>query len=214
MNQPMVSCIMPTANRQKYIPYAIKYFLTQDYPNAEIIIVDDGTESVASLLPQDQRIKYFYTAPLGTVGVKRNFACSQAQGEIIMHWDDDDWHANDWISQQVKHLISSGADICGIEHVHFFSPVNDTLWTGTVMNRNNPYTDPWLNGATLAYWKSFWLAHPFKDKQTGEDTHFVATPGAKVFAHDYIDGFVAILHADNTTTKFFENPAHKRNSSD
>ena len=120
MNQLLVSCIMPTANRQKYIPIALNHFLAQDYPNKELVIIDDGKESIALLLPDDPRIKYFYTEPLGTVGIKRNFACNKAKGEIIMHWDDDDWYANDWISRQVHFLSTSDADICGIEHTHFF----------------------------------------------------------------------------------------------
>ncbi|MBB5637823.1 glycosyltransferase involved in cell wall biosynthesis [Pedobacter cryoconitis] len=211
MNQPLVSCIMPTANRQKYISFALNYFLAQDYPNRELVIIDDGNESIVHLLPDDKRIKYFYTKPLGTIGVKRNFACNKAKGEIIMHWDDDDWYANDWISKQVYFLSNSEADICGIEHTHFFSPVTDTLWMGTAMNRNNPSNpEQWINGATLAYWKSFWLTHPFKDLQTGEDDHFITKSGARVFAHDYIDGFIAVLHSRNTTTKYFENPRHKR----
>ncbi len=210
MNHPLVSCIMPTADRPKYVPLAIKYFQLQDYPNKELIIVDDGKESLASLIPEDSRILYDYTRPLGKIGTKRNYACEKANGEIIMHWDDDDWHAEDWISKQVKFLISSKADVCGIEHVNFYSPVTDTLLKGTALNRNNPYNRPWLNGATLAYWKSFWASHPFEDRQTGEDDHFVRNPGTKVYAHDYIDGFIALLHASNTTTKFFENPAFKK----
>lgn len=210
MNQPLVSCIMPTANRQKYIPFALSHFLGQDYPNAELVIIDDGKESIAPLLPEDSRIKYFYTEPLGTIGIKRNFACSKTKGEIIMHWDDDDWYAADWISRQVNYLFSSGADICGVEHIHFFSPVTDTLWVGTALNRNNPSSpEQWLAGATLAYWKTFWAEHPFIDSQTGEDDNFIKTPGAKVFAHEYIDGFVAVLHPRNTTVKYFENPRHK-----
>lgn len=211
MNQPFVSCIMPTADRHKYIPFAIRYFLEQDYPNKELIIIDDGKESILPFIPEDPNIFYYYSAPLGTVGLKRNYACNKANGEIIMHWDDDDWHASDWISIQVKFLISSNADICGIEHVNFYSPINDTLLKGTALNRNNPHNRAWLNGATLAYWKSFWIAHPFEDRQTGEDDHFVRNPGTNVYAHDYIDGFIALLHSGNTTTKFFENPALKKN---
>lgn len=210
MNQPLVSCIMPTANRQKYIPFALNHFLSQDYKNVELVIIDDGKNSIAPLLPDDPRIKYHYTEPLGTIGAKRNYACNMSEGEIIMHWDDDDWYASDWITRQVEYLYSSGADICGIEHIHFFSPVTDTLWVGTAMNRNNPSNpDQWLSGATLAYWKSFWVTHPFKDLQTGEDDNFITKSGAKVFAHEYIDGFVAILHPRNTTVKYFENPRHK-----
>jgi len=208
---PLVSCIMPTANREKYVPFAISYFLYQDYINSELVIIDDGNISMSDIIPDHPRIRYFYTTPIGTIGLKRNYACKKARGEIIMHWDDDDWHATDWISQQVKFLINSGADICGIEHVHFFSPITDTLWLGTTLNRNNPAViKKWLNGATLAYWKSFWETHPFNDRQTGEDDDFILESGAKVFAHDYIDGIVVLLHPRNTSVKYFENKKHKK----
>lgn len=205
---PLVSCITPTANRQKYLPSAIKYFLHQDYPNKEMVIIDDGVDSMVSLIPENMpNIRYFYTERLGSIGIKRNYACNKANGEIIMHWDDDDWHANDWISRQVGYLLNSGADICGIEHVHFFSPVADTFWLGTALCREKA---SWLNGATLAYRKTFWASNPFMDRQTAEDDAFIRYSRAKIYAHDYIDGFVAILHPENTTVKYFENPAHKQ----
>ena len=204
---PSVSCIMPTANREKYIPLALQYFLEQDYNNKELVIIDDGENSIKDLLPEDSRIKYYYFEPIGPIGTKRNFACQRANGEIIMHWDDDDWHAKDWLSKQVYHLLHSGADITGIEHVHFYSPLADTFWEGTALNKKKA---TWLNGATLAYWKSFWSKNPFENLQTEEDDRFLRNSGAKIYAHDYIDGFVAILHPNNTTVKYFENPAHKQ----
>jgi glycosyltransferase involved in cell wall biosynthesis len=212
MTLPLVSCIMPTANREKYIPYAVKYFLHQDYPSAELIIVDDGKRSVAPLIPDHPKIRYYYTKPIGTIGLKRNHAIELAKGEIIMHWDDDDWHASDWIRRQVQFLQSSGADITGIRHVHYFSPVANTFWQGDAHNRNNPKAKVWLNGATLGYLKSYWKKHHFKDLQTGEDDDFIQHEDAKVYAHDYINGFVAILHPHNTTVKAFENLRHKKNS--
>lgn len=211
MKALLVSCIMPTANREKFIPYALDNFLKQDYPNAELVIIDDGKKSILPLLPTDPRISYFYTPPIGTIGKKRNFACKMANGEIIVHWDDDEWYAKDWISQQVYYLVTSSADISGIEFVHYYSPLTDTFLIGSALNRNNPSKPfQWLNGPTIAYWKTFWEKHPFKDLQKGEDDEFVKSAGAKTFAHDYIDGFVKILHPDNTTTKYFENAQHKR----
>jgi len=210
MNLPLVSCIMPTANRAKYIPNAIDNFLKQNYDNKELIIIDDGEQSIAFLLPQSNSIKYFYYEnKLGTIGTKRNLACSKADGDIIMHWDDDDWYAKDWITKQLHYLKESQADICGIEHVNFYSPITDTFWIGTSQNRNKGYTPQWLSGATIAYKKSFWLKHPFQDRNTGEDDAFILKSGASVFAHDYIDGFVAVLHQKNTTTKYFEHPRTK-----
>jgi len=207
MNQPLVTCIMPTANRQRYLPLAIDYFLKQDYPNAELVILDDGLESSASLIPDHESIHYFYSEPIGTIGIKRNAACEKANGEIIMHWDDDDWYAPDWISKQVNSLLTSGADITGLNRVIFFSPSMDQKF----MYEDTDEDKPWLCGATMAYRKTFWKDHSFVDLQVGEDYDFVWNSGGKIVAHNYMQGFVAILHANNTSIKPIENPKHKKN---
>lgn len=206
MNQPLVSCIMPTANRQKYIPFAVKYFLEQDYPNAELVIIDDGITPAYSIVPVHPKIRYFYSEPLGTIGVKRNHACEKAQGEIIMHWDDDDWYAKDWISKQVDALSTSGADITGLNRVIFYSPSIEKHW----MYEDKDLEKPWICGATMAYKKSFWQEHQFIDIQVGEDYDFVWNTNAKTFAMDYLDGFIAILHAHNTSIKPVEDIKHKK----
>ena len=208
MNKPLVSCIMPTANRQKYIPFALDYFLNQDYPNTELIIIDDGIESNLKIIPKDNRIKYFYIEPIGTIGMKRNYACKKTSGEIIAHWDDDEWYAKDWISQQVNFLVNSEADMCGLDFVNYFSPITDTFWRGFA---KNDYSKPqtWLNGPTIMYWRKVWEYHQYSDLQKGEDDDFIMNSGANLFAHSYLDGFVKILHPGNTTRKYFESPKHK-----
>ena len=40
LEHSMVSCIMPTYDRRKFVPQAIKYFLRQDYQNTELIVLD------------------------------------------------------------------------------------------------------------------------------------------------------------------------------
>ncbi|WP_316747212.1 glycosyltransferase family A protein [Pedobacter gandavensis] len=208
MSTPYVSCIMPTANRAKFIPLAIDNFLNQDYRNAELIIIDDGKESVWDIIPKHRRIRYFYKETVSTIGMKRNFACEEAKGEIIMHWDDDDWYAGDWISRQLTAIESSGADICGLNDILFFSPVVGKFWK--VVDKQTEH--PWLAGATMVYKKKFWQQHPFKDIQIGEDYDYIWNTGATIFAHDYVDGFVATLHAHNTTLKPFEDSRHKKHA--
>jgi len=205
---PLVSCIMPTANRQKYIPFAVKYFLQQDYPNKELVIIDDGVISSKSLIPPDPRIRYYYSNPLGTIGVKRNYACEIADGEIIVHWDDDDWYAPDWLSKQVDFLDTSKADITGLNVVIFYSPSLNKRW----LYEDTETDKPWLCGATMAYRKAFWEKHPFIDLQVGEDYDFVWNSGAKVAALNYTEGFVALLHPHNTSLKPIENPKHKKHA--
>jgi glycosyltransferase involved in cell wall biosynthesis len=208
MNTPYVSCIMPTANRQQFIPLAVNYFLNQDYRDAELVIVDDGKESIISLLPNHERVKYFHTQPLGSIGNKRNYACSKACGQVIIHWDDDDFYAQNWISKQVAALEHSKADIVGLNYIIFFSPLVNKFWE-YIDKGNEP---PWLSGATMAYRKSFWEKHPFKDIHIGEDYDYIWNSGAKIYAHDYPQGFIAILHAGNTTLKPFEDPRHKKHA--
>lgn len=90
-----LSCIMPTSDRRALVPQSIRNFLRQDYPNRELIIVDDGTDPIADLIPEDPRISYVRLPERQTIGAKRNLACERAKGKIIAHWDDDNWIA-DW----------------------------------------------------------------------------------------------------------------------
>ena len=83
---PLVTCIMPTSGRRRFVPQAIRSFLRQDYTNTELLIIDDGADSVSDCVPEDPRIRYFRLDGKLTIGAKRNFACEQARGEFIIHW--------------------------------------------------------------------------------------------------------------------------------
>ena len=63
---------MPTADRPAIVPRAIQYLLRQDYPAKELVILDDGADSVADLIPGDPRIRKLRETRRRTVGAKRN----------------------------------------------------------------------------------------------------------------------------------------------
>src|SRR5262249_55794825 len=109
--EPLVSCIMPTYNRRRFIPQAIRNFLRQNYSNLELVIVDDGAESATDCMPADPCIRYFHLDRKLTIGAKRNIACTHARGDLIAHWDDDDWYASSRIRTQVDALHKSTADV-------------------------------------------------------------------------------------------------------
>jgi hypothetical protein len=50
---------MHTYDRRDFVPQAIDCFLRQDYLGLELIVVDDGSDPVADLLPDDRRVRYF-----------------------------------------------------------------------------------------------------------------------------------------------------------
>ena len=89
---------MPTFNRRAFIPLALKRFLAQDYPNKELVIVDDGAEAIGNLVNAVPGVRYIRLNQRLSIGAKRNLACREARGELIAQWDDDDWYAPDRLS--------------------------------------------------------------------------------------------------------------------
>jgi len=112
--QPSVSCLMPTYNRRAFAARAIHYFCQQDYSNAELLILDDGENPVADLVPRDDRIRYLRMDGRGTIGHKRQLLCEAADGDVLVQWDDDDWYGASRLRRQIAPLAAGCADIAGI----------------------------------------------------------------------------------------------------
>jgi glycosyltransferase involved in cell wall biosynthesis len=202
-HMPMVSCIMPTHNRRSFVGQAIGYFLRQDYPNRELIIVDDGSEPVQDLLPDDPRLRYLRLTRERTVGAKRNMACQEARGEVIAHWDDDDWMAPWRLRYQVDSLRAAQADMCGLDQVLFFDPRGGRAWRYCYPRG----AKPWVAGGTLCYTKAFWRQHPFRDLNVGEDSHFVwSSAAARLLTLRDQTFYAALVHAGNTSPKRTTDP--------
>ena len=194
--RPLVSCVMPTADRRPWVQQSIRYFLRQDYPNRELVIVDDGIDAVEDVVPRDPCIRYKRLRGHRTLGAKRNLCVAESRGDLILHWDDDDWFADSRISRQVDALLSAGAEICGLPRMLCHDLQSRRTWLYEFRER------PWLAGNSLLYTKDFWARKPFPDEQVGEDTVFVwsqALERAAVLA-DY-EIFVAMIHGRNTSPK-------------
>lgn len=207
MQRPqLVSCIMPTADRHAFVPQAIAHFLRQDYPHKELIIVDDGVRPVADLVPAHPAIRYLRLPRRASIGAKRNLACECASGEVIVHWDDDDWMAPDWISSQVRTLRQSGAELCGLDRVLFYAPTSRLAWQYVYDGAR-----PWVCGGTLCYRREFWQRNRFPDIDVGEDNAFVWSDCAKRIAlNENAMGYIATIHRDNTSPKDTGNQRWRR----
>jgi len=96
MKKPLVTCIIPVFNGEKYIEAAIESVLNQTYKNIEIIIVDDGsTDNTLNLIEKfNGNVKYIRQSNSGS-GVARNLGISKASGDFIGFLDSDDmWDKN------------------------------------------------------------------------------------------------------------------------
>jgi ADP-heptose:LPS heptosyltransferase/glycosyltransferase involved in cell wall biosynthesis/SAM-dependent methyltransferase len=197
---------MPTANRRRFLPQAIRYFMEQDYPNKELIIADDGEEAVGDLLPKGGRIHYIRLPAKTILGEKRNRAAAEARGEVIVHWDDDDWSASWRLRYQVEQLVTSGADICGLDRIFFYAPDEARAWEYTYPAGQRP----WVYGASLAYRKAFWAAHPFPQIGVGEDAKFVWSDArAKIHVLNNPHCLIALMHDGNCSPKRTSDPRYQ-----
>ena len=97
-----ISVVIPTKDRLPYLRKAVPMFLAEAEVKEVVIVVDgctDGTlEYVRTASESDPRIRYVRLADPLVLGDKRNVACELSRGEIVAHWDDDDWYAPDRVS--------------------------------------------------------------------------------------------------------------------
>jgi glycosyltransferase involved in cell wall biosynthesis len=205
--KPLVSCIMPTYNRPHFVPHAVRYFLEQDYASKELIIVDDSPASYPFALPASDQIRYRHETRRRSLGEKRNSAIAASRGEIILHWDDDDWMARDRIARQVACLTAAGTEVCGLDRMLFYDSRSDQIW----LYQYPDVQKRWLAGGSLCYWKTLWQTRNFKSITQGEDTHFLWTrPEPAMTAMRDFQFYVAVIHGTNTCTKTLSGPCWSR----
>ena len=196
---PLVSCLMPTRDRRTYVQRAIRHFLRQTYSNRELVVVDDGDDCVEDLIPPDPRVRYHRAPRQRSLGTKRNLACSLARGELLAHWDDDDWTADDRIARQTAALLASAeAEMCGLAALRFFDPAARRAW-------EYRWTDarrPWVAGGTMLFRRRLWERKPFPELNEGEDTRYVwSLPPAAVLNVAAPELYAALVHPGNTSRK-------------
>jgi hypothetical protein len=97
--QPLVSVVLPTADRTALLRRAIESVVAQSYPHWQLLIVDDGVSHDAGMVVEsfaDGRI-HSMTSPAKGPCAARNLALSEARGELITYLDDDNIMDADWL---------------------------------------------------------------------------------------------------------------------
>jgi glycosyltransferase involved in cell wall biosynthesis len=108
MPHPLVSVIIPTYNREKYLEEAILSVINQSYITIEILVIDDGSRVnyAESICAKFSQCSYFYKEN-GGLSSARNYGVSKAKGEFIALLDDDDFWESSKIEKQVKVLLEN-----------------------------------------------------------------------------------------------------------
>jgi len=157
MKRELISIIIPTYNRSKFIKNAVHSVLNQTYKDIEIIIVDDcstdATESIIAFIG-DERLKYIKNSKNTGVAFSRNIGIKNSKGSYISFIDDDD----EWMPEKLEKQISRfkeltddyGVVYCGYgiynksgvlngeKHPEFKGSVAKKMLAGSIMGGSTP----------------------------------------------------------------------------
>jgi len=116
---PRVSVIIPTFNRAWAVGKAIDSVLAQDYPNVELIVVDDGSsDQTGALLSAYKGALLPIHQPNQGVSAARNRGVAAAAGDLIAFLDSDDYWLPGKLSEQVAFFNAHPAAlICQTEEI-------------------------------------------------------------------------------------------------
>ena len=118
-DQPLVSVCMAHWNRPHYLAQAIASIEAQDYPNIEVVVVDDCSTQPETIAYLDSLEPLFRKRGWQLLrqpenrfpGAARNRAVKAAHGEYILFMDDDNVAKPHEISTFVRVARKTGADV-------------------------------------------------------------------------------------------------------
>jgi len=121
MNHPVVSCIVPVFNGERYVREALESIHNQTYRPLEIIVVDDGSTDntkkvVTNLEFPIQYVEQFNSGP----AVTRNHGINLAKGDFVAFLDADDlWHQEKLSKQMAQFQANPELNVC-VTHLNHF----------------------------------------------------------------------------------------------
>lgn len=125
IEQPLISICLVHHNRPQLLRRALDAIAKQTYPNIEVVLVDDGSNS-ASLRQLDTIEQDFINLNLRVLrtanfylGAARNHAAQHAQGEFLIFHDDDNVSIPTQAELFVKSALHGGYDILTAQYYVF-----------------------------------------------------------------------------------------------
>ena len=192
---PLVSCVMPTYNRRRFIPQAMRCFANRTYRNAELIVLDDGERSVRSLCEGVKGVRYVRVEPTST-GAKLNLGIEAARGEIIQNLDDDDYYSPRFIETSVKRLlVNQDPERALATRCCFLSLVR----SDPVLRHCGEHR--WRTGSAMCFHRAMWRRRPFNEVDLGYDRQFMEAhaPNFELICNP--EQFIVVRHGVNTWTR-------------
>ncbi len=110
---PMVSVVICAYNAERTMRPCLESLRTIDYPNYEVVIVDDGSRDSTAEIAMDFPEYRLIRQPNKGLSIARNVGMQAARGEIIAYTDSDCVVDPHWLTLMVRTMTGSNFDGCG-----------------------------------------------------------------------------------------------------
>ena len=218
---PLVSVIVPTYNGAARIGKTLKSIIAQDYPNIEIILVNDvstdDTVNVAQrvLTEGGRPFKIIEREENGGQSAARNTGLDAAQGRYVIFFDHDDLAERNFVSLLCDEAEKKNADMvfCGYrcyfekddKYIDYPIPLSHSLLTA------EDYLKAWLqHEIILGYVWCFIFKKNFLDRtglrfpdgcRIGEDIEFVIKALSLNPCVSFVKAlsYIYVIHSDQQT---------------
>jgi len=89
---PLVSVLIPTFNRPRYLSEALASVLHQSYRSLQVIVINDGGEDISDIVnsADDSRLVFINRKENRGKAFSLNEALARAEGKYVAYLDDDD----------------------------------------------------------------------------------------------------------------------------
>ena len=113
IRMPMVSVVICAYNAERTMRDCLESLRRLDYPNFEVVIVDDGSRDRTADISMDFPEFRLIRQPNKGLAVARNVGMHAARGEIIAYTDSDCVVDPHWLTLMVRSMTENNFDGCG-----------------------------------------------------------------------------------------------------
>jgi chlorobactene glucosyltransferase len=120
LQYPFISVLVPARNEEENIGGCIRSLLNQDYPNFEVIVLDDNSTDrtwriLNELSAKNNKLRILKGEPLPDGWFGKHWACHQlsqnADGEVFLFTDADTRHNPNSLKDGIAGMIAEKADL-------------------------------------------------------------------------------------------------------
>lgn len=200
---PDVSVLCITKDRRVFMPLLKYCYMIQSYPEdkLELVIVDDGEDSIEDTLIGVPNVKYVRCDPGLTISQKRNLAVQNAMYDILVTMDDDDVYPNNSILQRTAMMLMEPRKECAFCTT---IPCYDITKYASFMNVPPTHLgmSERVSEATLVFTRKFWEERHFDDSvHIGEGNAFIRGREQMCREVSPQEVIVSLIHPKNTSAR-------------